>query len=619
MRAVFDIETDGLLPDVTKIHCLCYYDIDTEEIGSITDYNGIIDFITNAETLIGHNIIKYDIPVLELLLNVKVTAKLVDTLAISWYLYPTRKKHGLESWGVDLGTEKPKVDDWKNLTVAQYVHRCKEDVAINTSLWDIQRDYLDEIYSGEYDGIIAYLGFKMECLRDQEQEGITLDFELCHKTIATLNTVVDAKLGTLSNIMPKQIEKVQPKIMYKKDGSLSSHGEKWKELLAEKGLASSSSAIYCKANPGSSTQLKSWLFSLGWKPKTFSISKATKKRIPQVSLPFGAGICDSVKALYKKYPALIELEGLYIAQHRLGVLNSFLNNERDGKIYAGAHGFTTTLRLAHAKPVVNLPGVSKPYGKEVRGCLKAAEGMMMCGSDISGLEDSTKMHYMFYFDPDYVTKMQVPGFDPHIDIGLFADLITVEEADFFASYDKDVNEAFDKVRYSEIKEKRAKAKTVNFGGVYGIGPDKLAEQLKISLSDARKLHKAYWKKNHAVKKVAKAVRTRIFGDQKWLYNPVSGFWYYLRNDKDIFSGLNQSTGVFVFDNFLRYARAHLSLLGNRVSMQIHDELLFTFKPQDERRIKEILQESIDRVNSQLKLNVTIGISIDLGDNYADCH
>ena len=32
MRLVFDIETDGLLPDVTKAHCIVLKDIDTNEI-----------------------------------------------------------------------------------------------------------------------------------------------------------------------------------------------------------------------------------------------------------------------------------------------------------------------------------------------------------------------------------------------------------------------------------------------------------------------------------------------------------------------------------------------------------------------------------------------------------
>ena len=32
MRLVFDIETDGLLPDVSKVHCIVLKDLDTNEV-----------------------------------------------------------------------------------------------------------------------------------------------------------------------------------------------------------------------------------------------------------------------------------------------------------------------------------------------------------------------------------------------------------------------------------------------------------------------------------------------------------------------------------------------------------------------------------------------------------
>ena len=57
-------------------------------------------------------------------------------------------------------------------------------------------------------------------------------------------------------------------------------------------------------------------------------------------------------------------------------------------------GLTNTLRFKHAKPLVNLPAVDKPYGKEIRGCLTCPEGYTLCGADMTSLEDTTKRHYM---------------------------------------------------------------------------------------------------------------------------------------------------------------------------------------------------------------------------------
>ena len=68
---VFDIETNDLYQDVSKLHCLVYYSFDTENdtvaSGVLTDYDAIKNFLETQERtgvpLVGHNIIRYDIPV----------------------------------------------------------------------------------------------------------------------------------------------------------------------------------------------------------------------------------------------------------------------------------------------------------------------------------------------------------------------------------------------------------------------------------------------------------------------------------------------------------------------------------------------------------------------------
>ena len=56
-------------------------------------------FFLSAQFLAGHNIIRYDIRAVYKILGVKPTAKLYDTLAMSWVFEPNRPKHGLASWG----------------------------------------------------------------------------------------------------------------------------------------------------------------------------------------------------------------------------------------------------------------------------------------------------------------------------------------------------------------------------------------------------------------------------------------------------------------------------------------------------------------------------------------
>ena len=177
---IFDIETNGLLDNVTKIHCLSYQKFSNgvlTEKNSLTDYDEIKDFVQTQPILIGHNIIRYDLPVLRKLLSIKlVDTKLIDTLGLSWYLYSshnTPKKgkkvsHGLETWGEILGVQKPEIKDWSNLSIEDYIHRCNEDVEINQLLFHKQLSLLKQLYGRDYWRIINYITFKMDCLREQE-------------------------------------------------------------------------------------------------------------------------------------------------------------------------------------------------------------------------------------------------------------------------------------------------------------------------------------------------------------------------------------------------------------------------------------------------------------------
>ena len=97
--AVFDVEGDGLQP--TKIWCLSKQE--GKKLVSTTDYGKMRKFLTTADVLVGHNIARWDIPHLERLLSITITAKIVDTLALSWYLEPSRVMHGLANWGEEFG------------------------------------------------------------------------------------------------------------------------------------------------------------------------------------------------------------------------------------------------------------------------------------------------------------------------------------------------------------------------------------------------------------------------------------------------------------------------------------------------------------------------------------
>ena len=60
---IFDVEADGFLHEATKIHVLAYFTGDGIEYTD--DYEEMRRLVSSRDTLIGHNIVMYDIPLLE--------------------------------------------------------------------------------------------------------------------------------------------------------------------------------------------------------------------------------------------------------------------------------------------------------------------------------------------------------------------------------------------------------------------------------------------------------------------------------------------------------------------------------------------------------------------------
>jgi len=143
---VLDTESDGLAYECTKLHVLSYTR-DGETYHSTGDYDDMRAVINSADLLVAHNSIRHDQVVFNRILGIPMDyTKWVDTLSLSWYLYPERNRHGLAEWGVDLGVAKPKVEDWQNLSFEEYAHRCEEDAKINWMLWKKMERRLEEIY-----------------------------------------------------------------------------------------------------------------------------------------------------------------------------------------------------------------------------------------------------------------------------------------------------------------------------------------------------------------------------------------------------------------------------------------------------------------------------------------
>ena len=617
---IFDVEADGLLEEATKIHVMAY--TKGNRVCHTHDYEEMKELLCGARILIGHNITRYDIPLLEKILKIKIRARLIDTLALSWYLNHKRNIHGLESYGEQYGVEKPHIDNWENLSPEEYAHRCIEDVKINRHLWKDLKNKLLRLYETieTADRFIKYIMFKMDCAAEQERSGWKLDVDRARRNLDELLELEKEKVEELKLHMPRVpifTTKTKPKKPFKKDGTYSTFGAAWFKLLKDRGLPKDFEGELQiqvgdkEPNPSSHQQIKEWLFSLGWEPATFDYKREEgsweERAIPQVRVDGDEGkeLCPSVLLLAKKEPAITVLEGLSVIQHRISIFNGFLENEKDGWLKAEINGLTNTLRFKH-KVLVNLPGVSKPYGEEIRGCLIAPEGKVLCGSDMSSLEDSTKRHFMFEYDPDYVNEMARPGFDPHLDLAKFAKVVTQEEIDSWINKERGAK---------NLKPLRTDYKVVNYSATYGVKASKLSRTIGASKKKAQQLLDNFWKRNWAILSVVDSLYIKHLDGEMWLFNPVSKFYYSLRYEKDKFSTLNQGTGVYCFDTWIREFRK----VRSQLTGQFHDEIIACLNKGEENKYEKILRQAIEKVNLVLKLNVVLDIDVQFGETYADIH
>ena len=105
---LFDIETDGLYREVSKIHCIALKRLgeeDTARVFSDHDTGGeagpieaALRELINADELAGHNIINYDLAVLEKLYGFQYEGRLFDTLIASKILFPMLKTSDIVRW-----------------------------------------------------------------------------------------------------------------------------------------------------------------------------------------------------------------------------------------------------------------------------------------------------------------------------------------------------------------------------------------------------------------------------------------------------------------------------------------------------------------------------------------
>lgn len=420
---VIDIETDDL--DATVIWVMCWRNLLTGETGELTDVQEISEWLDERADsyFIGHNILKFDGPVLNKLGRSSVHLgcdNCIDTLVLSTLYSPSLDGgHSLDAWGQRLKEPKTEFNDWSKLS-QEMIDYCHQDVKVTAKLFVRLIKTLDNI--GFSEGSIWLQHQITEVINTQHENGFKFNLEAATYLLSRLRQKEAELEDEVREAFPPVRTFVATRQLYKKDGTPTAiYLKDCKRYILD---VRKSDGVYdsyedVEFNLGSPKQRVDKLVSLGWKPRTF-----TDKGNPR---PFEHGdLSPCLQEFLEENPTpQVKLIAEWMAVNGRGnMVNTWIEeyNHDTGCIH-GKLFVANTLRFRHQAPnTANIPAVrlNKSDGSplrehsglwtyEARDCWVARNDRVLVGTDASGLELRMLAHYLNR--PEF-TEQVVEG-DPH--------------------------------------------------------------------------------------------------------------------------------------------------------------------------------------------------------------
>ena len=582
---VFDIEANGLQP--TEIFCLVAMDTET---GKVYEYGPDkidkgIELLQNADKLIGHNILGYDIPVIKNLKGVDLddgSIKIVDTLVLSRLFNPTREGgHGLEGWGYRLRHRKIEYDNFEYYT-PEMLKYCVQDVSLNYKVYR----HLSRTESVGFGSQAIKLEHDVyRILNAQRDRGFKLDQQHAMGLLAELNEKIDkAEKRVHKTFKPREtFITLVPTLT--KAGKVSKmaqvKGETKKVRLSdeeyEKACKSPNDNLVRRDsepfNLGSRKQIGEYLVEFGWKPTKFT--------------PTGQPIVDEkVLSQIKDIPEAAIIAEYLMLQKRIAQINSwFKEMEDDGRIhgYVNTNGAVTG-RMTHSSPnMAQVPSTSSPYGKECRECWTVKDGYKLVGIDASGLELRMLAHYM---NDEGFTYELLNG-DIHTANQMAAGL-----------------------------ESRPQAKTFIYALLYGAGDAKLGSVVGGDAKDGGRLRQSFFDNLPAFKdlkdRVARAAKRGYLKglDKRKLF---------VRSEHAALNTLLQGAGAIVMKQAVINLQESMKDLDAHFVANVHDEWQIEAHKDVAEKVGELGILAIEKAGKDFNLKCELTGEYNVGNNWADTH
>lgn len=616
MRLIFDIETDGFLDTFTKIHSLVIKDVDTGEVWSCHDLSpdGIaatggnitrgVEILEKATEIIGHNIIEFDIPVIQKLYPDFNPRKdqVIDTLVYCRMLWPEvintdMKKiragttvltpklagtHKLEAWGMRLGIlkgtyssmmEERGLDPWAswNPEMQEY---CEQDVEVTEALFKL----IEEKPICEYSVWPEHAA--MWITAAQQRAGFMFDVKAAEDLYFHLSGIRAGLNDTLTDIFKPWWKPAGKVKTPKQDNS------RWGYI---KGAPFTPVKLNV-FNPNSNQQIEDRLRTLyGWKPVEMT--------------PSGQAKLDEEILGALPYPEAKDLAYYQMIQKRIGQLaegnQAWLKQVKpDGRIHGRINSCgAITTRSTHSNPNIGqVPAVSAQFGRECRSLFPAPPGRRLLGCDVSGLELRMLAHYMAAHDGGAYGREVIEG-DVHTLNQQAAGLPT-----------------------------RDAAKTFIYAFLYGAGNLKLGTIAGGGAQQGAALKAKFLRKVPALGKLLKGVKASV--NKKGTLRALDGRSLKVRHKHAALNTLLQSAGALVCKLWM--VRFHDLLEANELTDRvtqvawIHDELQMEIDDDLVREdgtsiVGDLCVKAIKTAGEELEVRIPLTGEYKIGATWADTH
>jgi len=594
---IFDIETDGLLDDVTKIHCLVIRNTETNEAVTFGPEGcdqplgpGLQVLMETNQIITGHNVIKYDIPVIQKLYPWFTVdkAKVFDTLVATRLIYANVKEtdnvllkkgtlpgklfgsHSLAAWGHRLGNHKGDyTGGWEKFSQEMLTY-CVQDTEVTKDLYlkIVNENYSQQSLDLEHS--VAWL------MAQQERNGFHFDMPKA----ATLLTKLVQRRGELERELKEyfgswtvDLPEFVPKVNNKKLGYT-------------KGVAVKKSKTV-DFNPSSRDHIADRLITLyGWKPVDFTEG--------------GKPMVDEVVLAKLDYPPCKLLTEYLLIQKRISQLNeggqAWMKCEKKGKIHGSVNpNGAVTGRATHSYPNISqVPSSGSPYGHECRELFTVPSGWLLVGADASGLELRCLAHFMAKWDDGKYADVLLKG-DIHTENQKAAGLQT-----------------------------RPQAKTFIYAFLYGAGDAKIGSIVGGDAGAGRKLKNKFLRSLPALGRLVEAVQGAA---KRGYLLGLDGRRIFVRSSHSALNTLLQGAGAIV-------CKQWLVLLEEKLSAEFkhgwdgdyafcawsHDECQIACRtPEIANRVAELATQCVNLAGDHFNFRCPLAGEHKIGTNWSQTH